>query len=93
MPMQIVSSKYSRIFVDYRSTIPIFSDLTVKLNGKEIYREQQNTVVNNEVQSTNFSEYFPAGDFPVGNILRIDFKPEVRAAIREVFINYRNVLC
>ena len=85
--------EFLRIFLDYRPIIPIFSDLTVKLNGKEIYREQQNTVVNNEVQSTNFSEYYPAGDFPVGNILRIDFKPEVRAAIREVFINYRNVLC
>ena len=91
--MQIISSKYSRILVDYRSTIPIFSDLTVKLNGKEIYREQQNTVVFNEVQSANFAEYYPAGDFPVGNILRIDFKPEVRAAIKEVFINYKNILC
>ena len=78
---------------EYRPIIPIFSDLVVYFNGKEIYREEQSNVLNNEVRSTNFSEYYPAGDFPVGNILRIDFKPEVRAALREVFINYKSILC
>ena len=71
----------------------VFSDLIVKLNGIEIYREKQNTVLNNDVRSTNFSEYYPAGDFAVGNILRIDFRPEVRAALREIFINYRSIFC
>ena len=47
----------------------------------------------NTIQSTNFSEYYPAGDYPVGNILRIEFRPEVRAAFREIFINYRSILC
>ena len=78
---------------EYRPIIPIFSDLTVNFNGKEIYREEKDNVLNNELRPTNFSEYYPAGHFPVGNILRINFKPEVRAALREVFINYKSVLC
>ena len=65
----------------------------MNINGKEIYREEQNTVTNHEVRTTNFSDYYPAGDYPVGNILRIEFRPEVRAAFREVFINYRSILC
>ena len=62
--------------------------MTVKLDGDEIYKEIKNSIARSEERSKNY-----AGGYPVGYVLRIDFKDELRAAVEEVFISYKNILC
>ena len=62
--------------------------MTVKLDNNEIYKETQDSVEPNELRKNDFPE-----GYPIGTILRIDFKPGVRASFFEVFINYKNILC
>ena len=68
--------------------ISFLRDLTVKLDNIEIYRETQGSISRSELRIKNFS-----GGYSIGSVLRIDFKPGVRASFEEVFINYKNVLC
>ena len=63
-------------------------DLTITLDNIEIYKETQDRVSRNELRNKDFPE-----DYSIGSVLRIDFKPGVRASFEEVFINYKNILC
>ena len=49
--------------------------MTVKLDNDEIYKETQDSVEPNELRTNDFPE-----GYPIGTVLRIDFKPGVRAS-------------
>ena len=66
----------------------VLRDLTFTLDNKEIYKETQDRVLRSELRSKDFPE-----GYSIGSVLRIDFKPGVRASFEEVFINYKNILC
>ena len=66
----------------------VLRDLTFTLDNKEIYKETQDRVLRSELRSKDFPE-----GYSIGSVLRMDFKPGVRASFEEVFINYKNILC
>lgn len=63
-------------------------DLTFTLDNIEIYKETQDRVLRSELRNQDFPE-----GYSIGSVLRIDFKPGVRASFEEVFVNYKNILC